>query len=191
MNNDRNDIPARKRAKLRTTAPEWTERDLEWAGQAKSWMEQQVQDFYELNPTEYHTAADVLGYVDTRPEIPAPYARWLGDYETRYNWTSGILERFARARRLDIGSTVNARGREARCFRKHVKPTFHVEVEGPDAEVIRKAVLDWLAKHDTVGLDSLLITRGDVTNVERRAQPRVEVLGDAATSGSRRNLDER
>lgn len=156
----------RRRPVPRTTSPEWTDRDSEWAGQARAWMETQADEFFDTNAerTEYYTAADLLGYLDARPDLPVAYARFLSDYDSRYNWTVSLLDRYQRAARLEMGSTVNARGREARCYRSpRASAGYNIEVEGPDASKLHDALQQWLTSVQQQGLrvDSLLITKSN------------------------------
>lgn len=160
------EVVDRKRATKRTTAPEWTERDQEWAATAKVWMEAQTNDFFDnaVKQPNYYTAADVLGWIDTRQDLPTAYVRFLSDYDTRYNWTNALLERLGRAGELEVGTTINARNREARCYRRPRAQDYDIQVEGPHAERIRTAITQWLALNPELGLDSLLITRGKQHN---------------------------
>ncbi len=174
----------RRRAIPRTTSPEWAERDSEWSGQAKSWMEDQAGMFFDMyaDRPDFYTASDLLGWLDERPDLPVPYARFLSDYDLRYNWTSSLLDRFSRAGKVEVGSTVNARGKEARCYRKPRKLSYDVQVEGPNSEAIRTSILGWLQGAKDLGLDSLLITKApgvvndevpsDDTTPEKRSSAR-------------------
>lgn len=152
----------RRRATKRTTAPEWTERDQQWMAEAKEWMTTQVDAFFDkaVAQPNYYTAADALGWVDTRSDLPVAYVRFLSEYDTRYNWAASLLDRMAKAGELEVGVTVNARNREARCYRRPRAQEYEIQVEGPHAERIRTAITQWLAANPELGLDSLLITRG-------------------------------
>lgn len=155
----------RRRPTKRTTAPEWTERDQAWMSEAKGWMTENVGRFFEgtANGPSYYTAADVLGWLDCRPELPVSYVRFLGDYPQRYNWLNSLLEKQARKGALEVSTTVNARGRDSRCYRQARASDYSVEAQGPGADKVIGAIKAWLEANPDIGLDSLLVTRSPKT----------------------------
>lgn len=152
---------SRRRAVPRTTAPEWSERDLQWAEQARAFITESAKEFLvsKREKDEFFTTADVMGHIDNLAPLPVSYVRFLHDYDTRYSWVNSTLDKLSRTGEAEVGSTVNARGLEARCYRAASPTLFDIEVEGTDSEKIVDAISTYLKQHKIKGLQSLLITK--------------------------------
>lgn len=154
--------------KYRHQDPLLVERAAEWDAQARQWAREcSIQIFSAAQESPDLTAGDVVVELDRRSDIPVGYAQYIQPqlYDNRYQMVRTVLEQLGREGFLNVGTTVNARGRkDVKCFRRAPPPsTWLVEVEPNSPETVAfKAVLEnYLREHSGSlrGIDTVLISR--------------------------------
>lgn len=148
----------------RSADPRMAEKMAAWDAETRTWIREQAMTvFNEAEPTADITAGDVLARLDRMDNMPVGFARYIEPelYDRRYQMVRTQLERMEREGHLEMGTTVNARGREdVRCYRRAPYAAWRVEVE-PDVPAAREALEACLrqCRHLLKHVDVVLISR--------------------------------
>lgn len=122
-----------------------TERDMQWMAEANTWVRTAVPAYYERFSTGLHTVADVLVWLDSHPEVPTCWARWMSVYQTRYQMVRNACMALARDGYLETSETQNAKGRDAVAYSRVRQPEWMIAVSpSAEADVVTALVRRWL-----------------------------------------------
>lgn len=163
--------------------------DEAWILQANAWCKAMVIAYFEHHTTGQHTVADVLPWLDNRPDVPTAWARWMSEYQTRYQMVRNTCVSLAREQYLDTGRAPNAFGRDAVTFVYRKPEPWAIEVHpASEQERVTGLLRRWL--HENA--DELRTVSAIALTHKDRARPDVESSGGKGGRGvaqNRRALD--
>lgn len=92
------------------------EQQRKWLDEAREWVRDAVLKYIPPEGDGAKTCAEIMSQLDADPTMPHGYGHLVRSetvsYNKRYHMVRNILEDFARKRVINIGTTINARGRE-------------------------------------------------------------------------------
>lgn len=151
------------------------ERDAALLAEARLWVRQATQEFFDANRERPYTVAEVLSELDLRTDAPASWLRWLDTmyYQMRYALVRNACMLWLNRGLLETGTTMNARGREGVvCYQRTTETKWFVEIAGDDADESRivESMLKWVRGNPRLlrGATSVLLTRKPTKKYETR-----------------------
>jgi hypothetical protein len=157
-----------------------SQQDEQWIIEANAWCKAMVIAYFEEHTTGQHTVADVLPWLDNRPNVPTSWARWMSEYQTRYNMVRNACVALARENYLDTGRVPNAHGREAASYVYRTPEPWAIEVHpSSEQERVTGLLRRWLHDH----ADELRTVSAIAITHTERATHDVEGSGGKAVRG--------
>jgi hypothetical protein len=143
-----------------------------WRAEAKTWILEQAAAFIQEAHSSATTNPEItVGQVVAHLDEIAPVAGYellRSDSSLRYQVVRSVVESAAKEGRFDVGSTVNSRGRDSKCFspagwrpvraRRVRRPSFDILVEGSGGAELKERLQEWLTSNVTEQVTILVDT---------------------------------